>query len=282
MSFLKIFKQAKLDYSWKYETNGVLWRLLPTTNHLFVGEDRNLETKQVTFFCLDARNGKVLWNNLSFTEPWWMSIESVSNNILFLHEFATPDMPDHKKIYAIQIDTAQILWMNDELQFHFADGQHVYGSKSGFESRQYFRLDSSNGTVLEEVSALEFQQLQTKTFGPTATEITFLQEVEDVETLKKNYQKLPSKILKNPQPMEWCERNGRLLLSYYSPVQEKGNSNMSLQQHIIIADREGRLLYQDIVNEQLRIPLPDSVMEMHGIVYYIKNKKCLIAVRAIE
>ncbi|MBI3194607.1 MAG: DUF4905 domain-containing protein [Ignavibacteriae bacterium] len=282
MSFLDFFKQAKLHSTWNYETNGVLWRLLPTTNHVFVGEDRNLETKKVTFFCLDAVSGKILWNNLSFTEPWWISIEGVYENTVFLHEFATPDMPDHKKIYAVNVHTAQILWVNEELQFHFAYREFVYGSKIGFERRHYFRLDSTNGNIVGEINAVEFQQLQSEAFDSTSNNLVFAKEVGDVAELKESYKNIVLRVLNVQQPIECISQNGNLILSLYTVVTEKMNSNTQLEQQVIIADREGRLLYRDTVNERMKIPHPDSVMMMNGIVYYIKNKKSLIAVKLFE
>ncbi len=282
MSLLEIFKQAKLNSTWKYETNGMLWRLLPTTNNLFIGEDRNVETKCVSFFCLDSVSGKVLWNNISFTETWWIGIENVYKNILFLHEFSTPDMPDHKKIFALNIENAQVLWVNEELQFHFAFEMFVYGSKIGFESRKYFRLDMSSGKVVAEISGKEFQELQFQATNSDSGNIIFPKEVNNVDSMNKSFQKVASKVLNTSRPMECIEQNEKLILSYYDSVRNNGNGSDEFEQHVLIADKNGRLLYRDKVNERVKVPVPDTVMLMNGTVYYIKNKKKLIAVRLYE
>jgi hypothetical protein len=206
----------------------------------------------------------------------------VHNNVLYLHEFATPDMPDHKKIYAVNLTTAEVLWTNDELQFHFAHDRFVYGSKLGFETRHYFRLDISTGKLVDEISVSEFQQAQASLTVTSEQRIIFPSDVDESVVKQKNYQKLASKMLKTSQAIECIEIDEQLVLSYYDEVRERGNGNISLEQHVLIADREGRLLYHDKVNENVKIPVPDSVMMMNGFVYYIKSKKNLIAVKLYE
>lgn len=282
MSLLDFFKQAKLQSTWNYETSGVLWQLLPTTTHLFVGEDRNLETKRVTFFCLDAGSGKVLWKNLSFTEQWWIGIEAVTNNVLYLHEFATPDMPDHKKIYAVRVDTGQMLWVNEELQFHFADAQFVFGSKLGFESRQYFRIEISSGKIMDEISADLFQRHQDSAAERISPDFIFPNEVNDIGALKKEFKKIPLSVLTVQSQMECIKQNGNLILTFYQRNREYEKDGTFLEQHILIVDQNGRILYRDVINEQVKIPLPDTVLYLNGLVYYIKNRKSLIAVKLFE
>src|SRR5689334_20968235 len=101
MSVLKLFKSRRRKVEWSYSTKGYLWRLVPSENGLFVIEDRDVESRKVTFACLDRQTGTVLWQGLALSEQWWITVDRIHNDLLFLHEYASPDMPEQKKIYAI-------------------------------------------------------------------------------------------------------------------------------------------------------------------------------------
>ena len=72
MNLFSLFASNKLKPHWLYSTDNILWRIMFSHNGIIIGEDRNTETKMVTFFCLDASNGKPLWKNKTFNEQWWI------------------------------------------------------------------------------------------------------------------------------------------------------------------------------------------------------------------
>ena len=86
-------KKETIAPIWEFTARGIIWRLLLSENGFFVGEERNLESKTVSFFCLDQRSGSPLWNDRTFPEHWWISLEATHKNIVFIHEFVSPDMP---------------------------------------------------------------------------------------------------------------------------------------------------------------------------------------------
>src|ERR1041385_7071151 len=141
-------RNNQVKVAWLFKAKGMIWRLLPTTDGYFVGEDRTLDNKKTTFFCIDQKSGEVRWQNVSFGEDWWISLEVIHDDIVFLHEYAVPSMPEHKKIFALSLPTGKLLWSNDTLKFEFVAGEHVYASRETFEARIFFELDVGTGAVL--------------------------------------------------------------------------------------------------------------------------------------
>ncbi len=273
MSLLDVFQSSKLQSSWSYEADQIIWRLLPTANKL-IGESRNIETKQVSFFCLDAVTGKPLWQNLTFEEQWWVSIESVHQNILFFHEFATPDLPDHKRIRAVDLETSKLLWMNDEHQLMFSKGIYAYVSKVGFEQRFYYEVDLQNGSVVREVQAQEIRELQ-DSLEEKDEATTFPMAIQPGEQI---VQGSLAKSLQHAIYSEYIEAGDKLIVAYYEPDEQQGQVK-TLVQRLIIADKRGKLQYQETINTGVAYPMPDSFLCMGNFLYFIKNKKILVAVQ---
>src|SRR5258707_14789953 len=109
-------KSKEVTVAWQYTTKGNLWRLFPSASGHIVLEDRNVERKEVSFACLDHQTGKVFWADVQFQERWWISIDSICSGVLFLHEYASPDMPDHKKIYAVDLSSGVLIWSNQAMK----------------------------------------------------------------------------------------------------------------------------------------------------------------------
>jgi hypothetical protein len=146
----------KKNYSFSSKRN--IWRLIPTVSGFLVIEERDMNTRQVFFNCLNLNNGKILFKNLQLEEKHWIGIESVHHNLILFHKFRKPDMPGHKGIYAFDILNKKMIWQNDDLLFLFAKDDKVYAYQSTFEGRQHFVLGYHTGNVIEELGS-EFSQI---------------------------------------------------------------------------------------------------------------------------
>lgn len=107
-------KRGKLQPVWRFAVDGMIWRIVITAGDKVVGESRNPETRQVRFFCLDALSGSPFWKGRTFGEQWWMGIEAVCGEIIFFHKYATPSLPEHRSIIAVDAASAEVLWVNEQ------------------------------------------------------------------------------------------------------------------------------------------------------------------------
>src|SRR5258705_3352973 len=137
--------------AWEFHVRGIIWRLLVSGKGQFVGEERNINERSVSFFCIDSESGTPLWRDLRLAEPWWIGIEALHDDLVLLHEFAMPDFPDHKKIHALDLSSGKLLWSNEEVTYLFSHGNAIYAAKDLNDVRTYLELDSMSGKERREL-----------------------------------------------------------------------------------------------------------------------------------
>ena len=164
----------KLKKLYKHDNGKQIWRILPTSNNKVVIEEREIETKEVFFSCLEINSGKKLFNEFQFDEKNWIGIESIYKDIIFFHAYRKPDMPAHKSIIAFDIYSKSVLWQNDDFVFSFIFDDKVFCYQQRFESRVFFALDYLTGNVVDD-------------FGTDAAKLQQLREEADNEFEKQNY-----------------------------------------------------------------------------------------------
>jgi hypothetical protein len=134
--------------AWVHQTKGVLWRLVPSDTDVFVGEERDLGAKRASFFCLNRSTGEILWTNVPFNEPWWIGIEAVHRDRLFLHGFTQPDMPEHLGVLAVDLFTGQIAWSRNDVRFVLVTDESLFASKDTVNGRSILELHPQDGSTL--------------------------------------------------------------------------------------------------------------------------------------
>ena len=154
----------KIKKLYKHDNGKQIWRILPTSEKKLVIEERDIETKEVFFNCLEIEFGKNIFKNYQLEEKNWAGIETIYNNIIFFHTYGKPDMPAHKNIIAFDILSQTIIWQNDNYVFSFVNEDKVYCYQQRFESRVFYALDYLTGKVIEELGsdATMFNQIREK------------------------------------------------------------------------------------------------------------------------
>jgi len=277
MSLMKIFQGSKLKISWTHQSKEIIWRLLPTSSNLLIGEARNPEMKQVSFFCIDARTGKPFWQNLTFDEQWWVGIEGVHRDVLFFHEFATPELPEHKKIRAVKTVSGEQLWVNEEVQFFKASGNVVYVSKMGFEQQQFFELDLLGGSIRREISFEDVSGLEAES-DFSGTNIQFPSHLNKDESIANSLKGIVVKEIKSSVYAEHIEHGAQVIVGYYLPAEKSNQEHPMLNQYLMVGDSRGKQVFQDVINVGVSYPTPDGFLCMNDTLYYIRNRKELVAV----
>jgi len=282
MGWLSGVKSKNIVPAWEFTASGVIWRLIPSSTGVFVGEERNKETKRVSFFCIDQHSGRIVWKDKHFDEQWWIGIETLNDNTLFLHEYATPDMPDHKKIYAVDISTGNVLWVNHELTFLFAARGSVYAARDRFDSRLFYELDSRSGEIRGEVDASSVNVLRESVpSSPVSDDVKYPVVFESSQSDGADLKSLVEKGIaeaRRPQLIEYLDIYGTLILSYYDNI-GKDSQEQVFRQHIVIMDQHRQsILYRDIAHAQTVMPVPDTFFGIQNYFYYIKETHTLRAI----
>jgi outer membrane protein assembly factor BamB len=143
ISFLR--SGRTLHKTWTYSAGSYIWRVLPTSEGLFIGEERDPAARKASFFCLDAANGKVLWHHIPLGDGWWTGFAAAAQGVLLLHGYASPDLPQHLKIFAVDVRTGTPLWSNGSVTFA---GVHRNEVHAATPTGELVVLDLKNGNPL--------------------------------------------------------------------------------------------------------------------------------------
>jgi len=282
MNISSLFQQRQLKPSWSYTTSGVLWRLLFSETNFIVGEDRDTAAKQVLFFCLNAANGDVLWKNVSFGESWWIGIETVVHDKVFLHGFKKPDMPEHCKIIAVDLGTGRELWRNNDFAFLYATPEKVMAYRDMFERRMFYELDAATGEFLQELSEAPADLYEARDGIRGRDNFLFPEPLTEDNSEFSLVAPLVDKYCTRSAirgSIEYIRSNGKLLFNYHAVEgrDEKKNLDILQNRFCIVDEENAKHVYADIINSSTPGAVPDSFFVDESIAYYIREKNTLIA-----
>lgn len=280
--FDTIYKTSKLSVSWEYSTTGSLWRLLPSGAGLFLGEDRDIEGKFVSFFCIDQTTGAVRWSGLRLDEAWWIGMEAIHRDYLLLHEFASPSMPDHKKIHGVDINTGRKVWSNNEYQFLFAHEDSIYGVKDSYEERHFFELELATGKVRNEIEPSYLDVLR-ETTGAKSDPAQFPEVInpEGGDPRMELLRDAAGKVTFTGD-LEFIDMGRHIVFAYYE-VSGVPQVPQNLEQHLVVYDREREsVVYREVMNKRIKSPVPDLFFRIGEYLYFIADRKRLKAVHLVR
>ncbi len=122
-----------------------------------------MNSREAFYNCIQIESGEEIFHDFQLEEKHWSGIESIHNDMIYFHKFASRDMPDHKGIIAFDILSQKIIWQTNDYIFDFISSDKIFCYKIYFEGRSYYILDSLTGSLLEE-------------FGDNSTDVNRLRE----------------------------------------------------------------------------------------------------------
>jgi len=278
MRLFALLKQRKLRPTWKYKSHGIIWRVVPTEFEQLVGEQRDIEKKEVSFFCVGQRTGEVAWENKTYGEQWWMGIEAVHKDILLLHRFATPDMPQHKGITAVDLSTGKQLWSHGDLKFATVQNATVVASKDSFEGSKLVEVHYRTGEPVHsvnEVDAMAGMPGKTGAMNPE-NEMRFPIPEETPSDSVQQHCETREKV----GPVEVLETNELVIFNYHRHAPGRDRDHMRVDNILRVLEKEsGSVIYADTLNTGAPGIVPDSFFVLRDTLYYVKDRNTLTAVR---
>jgi hypothetical protein len=261
---------------WQYRTKGTLWRIGPAGASSLVGEDRDQERKIATFFCLDRTSGQVRWEGKEFGDRWWVGMEGVVDEILLLHGYAHPDMPAHRGLIAVDIQTGEHLWSNKECVFSGATGGTVLGARFGFTETDLLELDSRTGEVRRLVRGQDEAALLLRQAGRTSerNEQTLPVPVPQLEDVTVQ------ELITQAADIDFASGEGLVssdfvIVSGISPAGGNGSRNHILA---VIDRHSGEVVLRETLRSRAGRAVPDSFFVIQKMLYFICQRTTLIAV----
>jgi hypothetical protein len=285
MSFLNFFRKRSIRPSWEFATKGFIWRLHPAEGGKLVGEERDVESKTASFFCLDLTVGAALWKEKNYGEQWWTGIETVHRDVIILHGFATPDLPEHKRLTAVDLGTGDQLWRNDEVKFVAAADGKIYASRGTIGGRIFLELDSRTGDLLRELG-LEEEGDRSVPRGEAADvfdDVVFPLPLPEGASGTSPLSSLLHGVCTPAAvtgPVGYIDLDDRVVFGYHEQRLTASKDDVpSFTSLLAVVDREsGKLLLRVTIDDGVSFPVPDTFLVRTGFLYYIRNRRTLTAV----
>ena len=270
-----------MKHSWKFSPGGTIWRVHPAVSGRFVGEERDLEQRRVTFFALDFSTGRVLWKGLAVEEDWWTGIERVDGDLLFVHSFASPDLPTHQGITVIDISKGRVLWANPGWTLKAVKGDRLIVRGDHRAGQGIIVVGSQTGEILPGevnpgVPAEEDQSWR--------EDVAFPDPVSMEELVSHPAGQVVFKKWKREQVsgmVELLELPPRVLVA--AALRRKGLREETLDQELLVVNTAtGKAEHSVTLIRDSKGPVMESFFVQNGTLVYVREGKTLCGVKMGE
>jgi hypothetical protein len=240
---------------------------MPTTDGLFVGEERDPAAREASFFCVDAADGTVLWERRSLGEGWWTGFAGCSGGVVLLQGFAAPDLPQPLKIFAVDVRSGTSLWADLSVVFETIRGNEVHAVTPTGEP---VALDLHTGARLPGRGAAGIApSAEDELHFPAQIDLESDSAVSAVKAVLEGQPVGPAEVL---------EVAGHLVVGYC--VQNRKEPAGVLEQHLaVIYPDRAKVVHAARILEKTTLQLPDTFFGRHRMLYYIEERRQLVGVK---
>jgi len=278
-------RDKQIRPTWRYRTNGILWRVVPAAGSgKLVGEDRDVGQKETTFFCVSQTSGEVLWQGVEFSERWWIGIEAIHRDVVLLHGFAKPDMPEHKGVFVVDLLTGRKLWSNEECKFLVVEGDVVLAAKDSLEGNIILELEYRTGAILRSWgnNGQVVRDAQRRISSKESDAMEFPVPLGRLDDGESEVAELVRSYCNNKSivgHIEVLDGEDAIIVNYHERMGQGEDTEPDLKNTIAVLEREsGSVLLHETINENVQAVVPESFFVQHGTLFYVKNHNTLTAV----
>ncbi|MFP4092432.1 MAG: DUF4905 domain-containing protein, partial [Cyclobacteriaceae bacterium] len=255
-----------------FSFTGKIWNLLTDhdARYLFL-ELRDEEAHQVSFAACLLSEQRLLWQDLTFSEPWWLGLSAADADVLIFHEFEDTQTPEKKSYFALDVLQQEVCWKSQHLQVIDIRYPWVYGFESvGDET--HFRKVSLHGDAEKYLSHKE-AHLELRKFS---TENKYIRHPFHYTEEDAYFETVSGFILHflNLNPLKGCEYleyEGKIFISYYI-AEDKALAN-----YLLVLDQEGKPLLHEKMDDQLSQVGLDTFFIAHHHVLFVRHKRELLS-----
>jgi len=265
-----------LRVRWLYTPGATIWRVHPAVRGRILGEERDLERKQVFFFALDMATGSLLWHKPGVGDPWWVGMNRVVGDLLFLHGFATPDLPVQRGVTAIAAATGEHLWSRTEWSMERVDEGALTVREDRRDGPVLLAVDPYTGSVLNEhvtndrlpqsfddvLAAVEFPALLSGAEVQEHQSGRFIAQQWSVDRLAG--------------PIEFLEHPALVMIAANERKEEAGERGFV--HHLRVVNRHtGKVVYRDILAASAAGLGMDAFFVQDNALVYVRERRTLCA-----
>jgi hypothetical protein len=274
---VKLFRPRGGKSGWEYTARGFLWRVCPAPGARLIGEERDIERKQVSYFCLSLSSGAPLWNDRNFGESWWIGIDIVFHDVLVLHRFTSPDIPEPMGITVVDLETGDVMWEKSDAVFAGVSGDNLVIRPKGRGPVDAALVDRRSGETLlpeepsRDVSTMRREEWEREWMFPAV-----LPEEDPLQEIVK-LRGAAGEVLRS------CITTKRLTVVGYH-VRSSGSQEEPVYSSMIaLVDTASRRIERELRMERdVRRPMPDTFLVRGDMLYCIRDRRILAGVPLTE
>lgn len=256
-----------------YNNDRQIWRIIPSGQRVII-EERSANDRSVFFNCIDIKTGEEIFSDVQLEEKFWIGIEAVEDDYIFFHRFPKPDMPNHKSIITFDINTASVLWQNDDLTFLFYSEKKVVCFRQLFEGRDYYLLDASNGKIIselgndeEKVNELREESIEDYYAEGYLFPVEFRRDISPETDFEKYLHNYAQKYIIRDK-INYISIDDLLLFNYH----EIADDNMFNNIFVAVSLDTGKVLLKEILNKKIKALMPDSFFVRDDLLFLLFDK----------
>ncbi len=280
MRLFDLFGKNRIEPTWQYRAKSWLWHLRPTDAGAIVGEERDPVRKVVTFFSVNRDTGAVFWRDASFVDQWWTGIEAVHRDMLFLHGFVTPELPQHRGITAVDLVTGRKLWERPELRFAGARDDRLLAAEGNPASERLCSISRATGQTEAWVGtedALKFADQSAELNEP----MHFPVPVEAVAAIDPSIEACVRTRLAGVQvagPISVLVHGARCVISFHEHVNFPDVRKPHYNNILMVVDRKAeKVVFSMILDAGIGSLVPEPFFVQRNTLFCIRERRTLLA-----
>lgn len=258
----------RLDLELSHAFHGIIWNTIADgrKERLFL-EVRDPDRKTVSFSALNLRNNQWLWKDVTFEEPWWISMRAVEDDIMLLTVYADTGNPDKKSLVAYDVTSQRLVWWQNGFSVTSVNSMYVTGADARFPEKASY-LDLFTGKLLTQI---DFHLEDSQNF-PVIRPFQYKEGTEHFSTVKDF---LHARWGISPvATIEYLEFESLIIMSVF--LNEEGLAN-----YLYVLNADGELLRKEKLGKDLKGVGLDTFYIFSGHLIFVKDKNELTSFKII-
>jgi hypothetical protein len=278
MGLIERLRGKNLHPAWHHAAQGNLWQLQVGSPLFLLGEARDQKRKRATFFSIVRETGRVNWEGTSPVDAWWTGVEGVFRGVVLFHGFATPDLPMHRGIYAVDGMGGSPLWSAPDLRFLWCAGGIVGARSFTGEGpvETFLNLATGEGGGVSSGEG-HHRPATPEPEEPAEYPRPIGQVSESGDTGAAHLRRVIPAGAEEDSVYALLS-NGEAVVEYATRRPDAPDSSPSFEVHIMVLGRDGQRRFQAAVLSGAPTARPEPFFVQRGILFYVADRTALIAV----
>jgi hypothetical protein len=281
MDLGRLLRGEALSVAWRQHVRGALWRIVPDDEGGLIGEERDPAARTASFFRVRIATGEMVWRDVMAPGGWWTGIECVTHGALLLHGFASPDLPGHRGLTALDLRDGSSLWSDDDVVFVAAVDGVVYGLRGRSDRRELIGRNLITGAVASEEAADEtrLQDLVKRWQAEPPPPVAVPEPAEAGSDANAIARTLLAGAPMVEGTLEALRLGGMMVMAHHEPAPPVTPGRPAFQRILSVFGGETETpAYREVLDDNLPMPAPEAFLVIDRTLLFVKGRRALCAV----